>query len=209
MSFSPPQHPLPAHIGVPANNNNPPPLNKPHKSDKLKKSKKPTKHVEYEVEQIRAVRHSAATNETWCLIKWVGYDDTQMTWEPLDNLHADELLQEARDHLAYPNAMWEWKYFMNVPMNGRAAGWHPYDAAAQVCMNKYFRSYCNDCSNVANQHECVLSGKSQYNVNVQTMMQKNMKVNPYTERPITCIPISNNAALPVVIPAVTAAPLAI
>jgi hypothetical protein len=153
-----------------------------------KKKKKPTD--EYEVEEICAVRYDSKTKETHCLIKWVGFDAVDMSWEPLQHVHADELLQAARDHLAKgEQATWEFKYFMDVPMNGRTAGWHLYDQSAQERMNTHFRMYCNDRSQIAQKQESVLSGKSQYDVDFDLLMQKNIRMPPFTERLICCKPL--------------------
>jgi len=49
--------------------------------------------AEYEVEQIRSHRRHGRARKLQYLIKWVGYPDTDNTWEPADQVHAPEIVK--------------------------------------------------------------------------------------------------------------------
>ena len=51
---------------------------------------------EYEVEQILSHWTFGCNKQLQYLIKWKGYPSSDNTWEPAENLHADELIQEYR-----------------------------------------------------------------------------------------------------------------
>jgi len=55
---------------------------------------------EYEIEAIVNHRHHGRRRQLQYLIKWKGYPSTDNTWEPVENVHADELVKGY--HQRYP-----------------------------------------------------------------------------------------------------------
>ena len=49
----------------------------------------------YEVEKIVGKRNYA--NEIQYFVKWLGYDESQNTWEPIENLNCEQLIKEYED----------------------------------------------------------------------------------------------------------------
>src|SRR6267142_3496264 len=49
---------------------------------------------EYEVETIRKHRHFGKNKKLQYLLKWKGYPESDNTWEPVEQLHAPQLLKE-------------------------------------------------------------------------------------------------------------------
>lgn len=153
-------------------------------------SKLAKKEKEFEVQQIRAVRYDTSTGRTHCLVKWKDFDDDQTGWEPREHCaNSEKLVSASLAHHAQDNPRWTWEYYMNVAMDGKGIGWHPYDQPAQDCMSKFFQKYCKDASTMAGQIECVVSGKFQYMIDFETWQQTNVRVAPHTQRPIRCVPV--------------------
>ena len=50
--------------------------------------------AEWEVKAIRAHRYSGRQKKLQYLVKWLGYPESDNTWEPAENLHADDLIQD-------------------------------------------------------------------------------------------------------------------
>jgi hypothetical protein len=161
-------------------------------SSKKKQVKKPAAtsepQPEYEVECIRAIAHDHTGAATYCLVQWKAFDEAHTGWEPMTNItHSSELLKEAEQR-AKDGAKWKWEYYLDKAMDGMEPGWHPYDATAADSMSKYFSSWCKDTDSMAEKSECVQSGHFMYEIDFKQMKQKNIRVAPFTERPIRCIP---------------------
>ena len=56
---------------------------------------------EYEVEQILSHQTFGHQKQLQYLVKWQGYLSSDNTWELAENLHADELVQEYRQHSSH------------------------------------------------------------------------------------------------------------
>ncbi len=66
-----------------------------HLSKKLKSSDEEFENSreEYEVEKILDRKHE--NGENYYLVKWIGYDSSENTWEPIKNLiHSREIIKE-------------------------------------------------------------------------------------------------------------------
>ena len=50
--------------------------------------------AEWEVEAILAHQYFGRQKKLQYLVKWLGYPDSDNTWEPVENLHADDLTQD-------------------------------------------------------------------------------------------------------------------
>ena len=50
--------------------------------------------AEWEVETILAHRHFGRQKKLQYLVKWLGYPESDNTWEPVENLHAEDLIQD-------------------------------------------------------------------------------------------------------------------
>ena len=50
--------------------------------------------AEWEVERILAHRYFGRQKKLQYLVKWLGYPESDNTWEPVENLHADDLIQD-------------------------------------------------------------------------------------------------------------------
>src|SRR5712671_311039 len=53
---------------------------------------------EYEVEAIINHRHHGRQRQLQYLIKWKGYPSTDNTWEPQENVHAEDLVKRYHRH---------------------------------------------------------------------------------------------------------------
>ena len=53
---------------------------------------------EWEVEAILAHRYFGRQKKLQYLVKWHGYPNSDNTWEPVENLHADEMIQDYEHH---------------------------------------------------------------------------------------------------------------
>ena len=49
---------------------------------------------EFEVEKIIDMKQMGRGRKTYYLIKWKGYPTSDNSWEPQENIHADELIKE-------------------------------------------------------------------------------------------------------------------
>ena len=49
---------------------------------------------EYEVEKIIDMKQMGRGRKTYYLVKWKGYPTSDNSWEPQENIHADELIKE-------------------------------------------------------------------------------------------------------------------
>ena len=67
-------------------------LNNPETSNMSKKKQSKSQEDVYEVEKI--VNHRIRKGVDEFLVKWLGYDDNENTWEPLSNLDCPALVQE-------------------------------------------------------------------------------------------------------------------
>ena len=56
---------------------------------------------EYEVKQIVSHRIFGRNKQLQYLVKWQGYPSSDNTWEPAENLHADELIQEYKQRSSH------------------------------------------------------------------------------------------------------------
>ena len=54
---------------------------------------------EYEVEQILSHRTFGRQKQLQYLVKWKGYPSSDNTWEPAENIHVDDLIQEYRQRM--------------------------------------------------------------------------------------------------------------
>lgn len=145
---------------------------------------------QFDVASIAAVRYSSVMDATHCLVAWKHFpDETDLDWEPLANVQgtADEYLDAARKHLADACAPgWRWEYYLARPQDDKkAAGWYPYDVAAQAKLDATFRAYCADRDTAA-RVVLVPSGRYTYLVDFDAMLQTNTLVTDQTVRPIRC-----------------------
>ena len=53
---------------------------------------------EWEVKAILAHRYFGHQKKLQYLVKWHGYPDSDNTWEPVENLHANDLIQDYEHH---------------------------------------------------------------------------------------------------------------
>ena len=49
---------------------------------------------EFEVEKIIDMKQMGRGHKTYYLIKWKGYPTSDNSWEPRENIHAEELIRE-------------------------------------------------------------------------------------------------------------------
>ena len=73
-------------------------------------------HEEYEVEKILAHRQYGRNQQMQYLVKWQGYPDSDNTWEPKENLHADELLQEYKTRSTHARMVKTKDYSRTTPL---------------------------------------------------------------------------------------------
>ena len=52
---------------------------------------------EYEVEKIIDMKQMGRRRKTYYLVKWKGYPTSDNSWEPQENIHADELIKEFQE----------------------------------------------------------------------------------------------------------------
>ena len=52
---------------------------------------------EYEVEKIIDMKQMGRRRKTYYLVKWKGYPTSDNSWEPWENIHADELIKEFQE----------------------------------------------------------------------------------------------------------------
>lgn len=142
-----------------------------------------------EVEQIRAIRYDSTTKQTHCLIKFKDCPEDENEWVLLKHVHCDELMKQAQAHQADPNSKWTWEFYLDKPQDHYpAAGWYPYDTAAQHSMSRFFHKYCQDAQQTSMLIECVASGRFMYEVDFEHMRQTNVAHVARTQRPIRGVP---------------------
>ena len=61
----------------------------------------------YEVKKILVHRYHRQGQKLQYLVKWWGYLDSNNTWEPKENLHADNLIQEYEQRIQHIRTMIE------------------------------------------------------------------------------------------------------
>ena len=56
---------------------------------------------EYEVEQILSHRTFGCSRQLQYLVKWQGYLSSDNTWEPAENIHAEELIRDYKQRMLH------------------------------------------------------------------------------------------------------------
>ena len=158
----------------------------------MSKPRAKKKELQYEVEQILAVRLDTDTRVDTvqsCLIKWKGYDDTHNSWEPAVNVDAIPARTEALAHIWSPTPKWKWDYYLEKAQDGYAAGWYPFDQTAQDAMSVYLFFYCHGRKAIAGEL-VVVSGPRRYSykIDIEKMTQTNATLANKMTRPIRCTP---------------------
>ena len=58
---------------------------------------------EFEVEKIIDMKQMGRGRKTYYLVKWKGYPTSDNSWEPWENIHADELIKEFQNRAQKTN----------------------------------------------------------------------------------------------------------
>ena len=58
---------------------------------------------EFEVEKIIDMKQMGRGRKTYYLVKWKGYPTSDNSWEPRENIHADELIKEFQNRAQKTN----------------------------------------------------------------------------------------------------------
>jgi len=104
---------------------------------------------------------------------WKGYGLAERSWVLKKDVLDDHLLFCAKE--ATKATDFEWRFYVETANSVHAAGWHPFEAAAQKTLEEAWVKFADRGKGPA--EVTVRSGKFDYVVSFETMTEKNVQTN--------------------------------
>lgn len=116
------------------------------------------------------------------LVKWQGQDEKDNSWEPSSNILDKSLIRDFEERNKKLN--WKWEYYAPSIQDGKPAGWLKFEDGNNDEINAAYEKWLDGTRKESSVQIQVLANQYTYDIDFETMTQKNMTRKEHTTRPI-------------------------